>query len=302
MNDIKKIRLASNLKQEIRHFFNSMGYLEVDTPVRIPCPALEDYIDAIPASKTYGESHYLRTSPELHLKRFLAESSGELQRVFQLGVCFRQGEIGTQHQEEFTMLEWYRLHANYRDILDETIKLFRHLQDQLNVDKINFRGQTFDFHQPWEILTVTEAFERYATVSLVETIRQAVFEEVLTEQVEPNLGKGVPTVLIDYPSEFAALARVSPTNPQVCERWELYVGGLELANCYSELVDPIEQKLRFEQTMALRKRNGAEVYPIDQAFLQSLENLPNCSGIALGVERLCMVFTNSNEITEVKFT
>jgi lysyl-tRNA synthetase class 2 len=231
----------------------------------------------------------------------LADFKDDLQAVFQMGPCFRQGEIGSQHQEEFTMLEWYRLHANYQTILSETIALFHHLQKTLDLKEIRFRGQTINFFQEWEIITVAEAFNQYANCSLEETLKQNTFEEQLTEQVEPNLGLNVPTVLIDYPVEFAALAKVSDQNPNVCERWELYVGGLELANCYSELVDPIEQRSRFEQTIKLRTKNGAELYPIDQLFLHALEHLPSCSGIALGIDRLAMVFTDAQNITEVKF-
>ncbi len=302
MNNITNIILSSKVKSQIRTFFSEHDFIEVETPIRLKAPALEDYIDAIPAGKTYGEPHYLRTSPELDLKRLLAEAKGEIENVFQMGPCFRQGEIGSQHQEEFTMLEWYRLHADYRGVLNDTIQLFRSIQTRLSLESVPFRNQKINFYDSWEILTVAEAFAQFSKVSLADALLDHSFEEILTEQVEPNLGLTVPTVLIDYPLELAALARKSPNNPEVCERWELYVCGLELANCYSELVDPVEQRLRFEATAKLRATNGMEVYPLDEPFLVSLEHLPECSGIAVGIDRLCMVFTNSNDILDVRFS
>ncbi len=302
MNIIDNIILVSKIKDQIRTFFSTNFFIEVSTPIRLKSPALEDYIDAIPAGKTYGQKHYLRTSPELDLKRLLSEANGKIGKVFQMGPCFRQGEIGIQHQEEFTMLEWYRLHADYRDVLDDTVALFRSIQRRLNLKTVPFRNQEIDFNDTWQVLTVAEAFAQFAETSLEQALSNHCFEEILTQQVEPNLGFTVPTVLIDYPVALAALARKSPSNPAVCERWELYVCGLELANCYSELTDPKEQRLRFEATAMLRAKNEMEVYPLDEPFLASLQHLPECSGIAVGIDRLCMVFTNSSDLLDVRFS
>lgn len=300
MTNYQNLLTRSRITKSIRDFFHGNGYMEIESPVRLFCPALEDYIDAVPSGKTYGEKMYLRTSPELHLKRFLAESNGTADKVFQIGSCFRLGEIGSQHQEEFTMLEWYRLNADYRDILNEMQRMIRRIVQDLDID-VTFRDERVDIIGNWEVLTVEDAFDRFADISAESAINQDCFEEVLTEQVEPNLGRTKPTFLIDYPASMAALAKLSESNPNVCERWELYIGGLELANCYSELTDAIEQRQRFEKTAELRRNANREVYPIDEAFMKALPKLPNCGGVALGLDRLCMVLTNSDTINEVSF-
>ena len=300
MTNYQNLLTRSRITKSIRDFFHSNDYMEIESPIRLSCPALEDYIDAVPSGKTYGERMYLRTSPELHLKRFLAESEGAADKVFQIGSCFRLGEIGTQHQEEFTMLEWYRLNADYRDILNEMQQMIRRIVRDLDID-VMFRSEQIHIQEDWEVLTVEEAFDKFADISAESAIAQDCFEEVLTEQVEPNLGKAKPTFLIDYPASMAALAKLSESNPNVCERWELYIGGLELANCYSELTDEVEQLRRFEKTAELRENDNREVYPIDEAFMKALPKLPNCGGVALGLDRLCMVLTNSETIEEVSF-
>jgi len=300
MTNYQNLLTRSRIVKSVRDFFHRNSYMEIESPIRLSCPALEDYIDAVPSGKTYGERMFLRTSPELHLKRFLAESDGAVDKVFQIGSCFRLGEIGSQHQEEFTMLEWYRLNADYRDILIEMQEMVRCVVEGLKID-VTFRGEQIDIAGEWELLTVAKAFDKFADMSAEKAIEKDCFEEVLTEQVEPNLGKTRPTFLIDYPASMAALARLSETNPNVCERWELYIGGLELANCYSELTDAVEQRQRFEKTAELRKNDNREVYPIDEAFMKALPKLPDCGGVALGLDRLCMVLTNSETIEDVSF-
>lgn len=296
----ERLLQRSRIVKAVRDFFHSEGYLEIESPVRLSCPALEDYIDAVPAGVTYGEKQFLRTSPELHLKRFLAETPESVDKIFQIGSCFRLGEIGCQHQEEFTMLEWYRLRADYHDILREMQALVQQVVKRLDID-VAFRGRKVSVLEEWEVLTVTDAFKEYARLSAEQAVKDGVFEKLLCEQVEPNLGLDRPLFLIDYPASMAALARLSATNPEVCERWELYIGGLELANCYSELTDAEEQRQRFLQTAELRRRDNREVYPIDESFMQSLPRLTDCGGVALGLDRLCMVLTDAETIDEVSF-
>jgi len=296
----ERLLQRSRIVKAVRDFFHSEGYLEIESPVRLSCPALEDYIDAVPAGVTYGEKQFLRTSPELHLKRFLAETPESVDKIFQIGSCFRLGEIGCQHQEEFTMLEWYRLRADYHDILREMQALVQQVVKRLDID-VAFRGRKVSVLEEWEVLTVTDAFKKYARLSAEQAVKDGVFEELLCEQVEPNLGLDRPLFLIDYPASMAALARLSATNPEVCERWELYIGGLELANCYSELTDAEEQRQRFLQTAELRRRDNREVYPIDESFMQALPRLTDCGGVALGLDRLCMVLTDAETIDEVSF-
>ncbi len=291
----------SRVIQAIREFFFEANYLEIQSPIRLKAPALEDYIDAVDAGVTYGEKMFLRTSPELHLKRFIADNhqcGGN--KVFQVGSCFRKGEIGSQHQEEFTMLEWYRTEAGYRNILDDTKKLLVNIVKKLNLKVVTFRDHKIDISADWEVITVADAFLKWAPMTVTEAIEQDVFEEIIGKFVEPNLGNVVPTVLIDYPISQAALSKQSVNNPLVAERWELYIAGLELANCYTELTDYDEQLKRFQETAKLRANDNREVYPIDQAFLDCLHRLPECGGIALGVERLCMVLANCNDIIKFK--
>ena len=298
-NLLDNLVTRAQLIQAIRYFFHDRDFLEIDTPVRIPCPALEDYIDAIPAGKTHGEKMFLRTSPELHLKRLMADLGYE--KLFQIGPRFRTGEIGSRHLEEFTMLEWYRAGADYMGILDDTIAMIRTVAHKLNKTTVTFRGHSIDFLNDWETLTVEDAFLKYANCSVHQAIADDLFEEILCEKIEPNLGLSRPTVLIDYPASMAALARLNPQDLSVAERWELYMGGLEIANCYSELTNVSEQQARFEATAKLRANDNREVYPIDQAFMKALPNLPETGGIALGIDRLCMILTNSEEISQVTF-
>lgn len=283
----KNLEVRSHLLQVTRTFFYEHGFTEVETPVAVANPALEDYIDAIPAGK-----NWLRTSPELHMKRMLVAG---YEKIFQIGCCFREGEYGSRHRPEFTMLEWYESGSDYLGILKHTKSLVRKISCELDLRKSYFTAE-------WERLTVKDAFEKYASKSVEELIQSGNFEEVLCLEVEPHLGKEKPTVLIDYPASMAALSRKKESDPSVAERWELYVDGLELANAYSELTDADEQYNRFKETAELRKREGREVYGIDEDFMESLrEGMPESGGIALGIDRLCMAMLQTNEISDVVF-
>ncbi len=287
LNQKKKFfEVRSRLLKSIRTFFYECDFIEVDTPVRIPAPALEDYIDAVSA-----EGQYLRTSPELHMKRLLAAGCD---KIFQIGPCFRKGEFGERHRTEFTMLEWYEAGIDYMSILEFTESMIK----QASKDQ-GIRVAYFD--QNWEQMTVAEAFEQYANKNVNEVIEIGDFEEVLCFEVEPHLGNEKPLFLIDYPASMAALSRKKKSNPELAERWELYIDGIEIANAYSELTDAVEQRKRFEETAALRKKEGREVYPIDEDFLQSMDEMPECAGIAVGIDRLCMAFCEVIDIENVVF-
>ncbi len=281
----------SRLLFAIRDFFRAEGFCEVETPVRIPAPALEMYIDAIPAG-----DQYLRTSPELHMKRLLVEG---LSPVFQIGPCFRAGECGHRHRPEFTMLEWYRTGATYMDILADTEALVRHVARELQEQEPGFKPAT-DVDSPWLRLPVAEAYRRHAGWDPVAAFDAGRFDLDMVNLVEPALPRERAVVLVDYPAAVAALARRSAGDPRTAERWELYLGGLEIANAFGELTDPDEQRQRFEDCALERAAAGAEVYPLDRAFLAALEHgLPPCGGIALGVDRLLMALTGAASITEV---
>jgi len=284
--------MRSRLLAEVRAFFHARDFLEVDTPVRIRFPALEEHIDAEPCG-----TQFLRTSPELHMKRLLAEGHP---RLFQIGPCFRQGERGNRHLPEFTMLEWYRSHADYRDILADTRELLATLQQVLLAGSpVQRGGAAIDLCGAWQELTVADAYLRHAGWNPVEAFDADRFDLDLVERVEPALSTTRPVVLIDYPSPCAALARVSPLPPHAAERWELYIGGMELANAYSELNDAEIQRDRFAQCAERRHMAGKPVYALDEDFLKALPLMPPSGGIALGIDRLVMLFTGCETIDEV---
>jgi len=291
---INNIKIRSRALQAVRNFFISRGFIEVETPIRIPTPALETHIDA-PRSETA----WLRTSPELQMKRLLTEG---LDAIFQIGPCFRRAECGARHNPEFTMLEWYRLNTDYLDILQETRELLNFTFDEITgSSEFIYQGQKISISQPWEIISVNDAFLKHAGWSPVTDWDENRFEMDLINKVEPALPPDRPCVLIDYPASAAALACIKHDNPLLAERWELYIGGLELANTYTELCDPALQRARFEACAAERKTLGKEVYPLDEPFLQALEKgLPPCSGIALGIDRLIMLLCNAVAIQNIR--
>jgi lysyl-tRNA synthetase class 2 len=274
------LEIRSRVFHAVRSFFQAANYLEVDTPVRIPCPALELHIDAEPSG-----DHFLRTSPELHMKRLLAAG---YERIYQIGPCYRVGECGPRHEPEFTMLEWYRAGTDYRGILEETHALLKFVSRQLGQDPAQF-----DAH---EIISVDEAFQCYAGWSPVAAFDADRFDLDLVDKVEPQLPRDVPVVLMDYPAELGALAKL---RGPVAERWELYLNGVEIANAYSELSDAAEQRTRFEHCAAERKALGKAAYPIDEAFMEALPHMPEAGGIAVGMDRLTMHFAQKNRLDEI---
>ena len=299
MNDALVLR--SRLLHATRCFFHDRGFLEVETPVRLKTPALETHIDAEPSG-----DRWLRTSPELHMKRLLAAGHGKL---FQLGPCFRRGERGDRHHPEYTMLEWYRADADYADMLADTQALIAELasfvaavDDRGNRDRrsrLQYRGRIIDLLPPWARITVRDAFIRWAGWDPVAAWDEERFNLDLVEKVEPALPRDVPVVLTDYPAPAAALARRKPGQPEVAERWELYIGGLELANAYSELTDAVEQRARFEEAARQRRALGKAVYPLDEEFLAALPRMPPSGGIALGFDRLVMLFADAPTLDSV---
>jgi lysyl-tRNA synthetase class 2 len=277
----------------IRDWFARAGFVEVETPVRLRTPALELHIDAEPSG-----DHFLRTSPELHMKRLLAAG---YERIYQLGPCFRNGERGDRHNPEYSMLEWYRAGSDYRALLDDTREMVRHAASCVRGDQVLiYDGHRVDLSSDWQEITVAEAFQRWAGWDPTACYDAERFEDDLVRCVEPNLPLDRPVFLIDYPAPAAALARLKPGNPAVAERWELYMGGLEIANAYSELVDAGEQRRRFEQCAAERRALGKPVYPIDEDFLAALEGgMPPSAGIALGIDRLVMLFTGITSLDDL---
>ncbi len=278
----------ARILQAIRAFFVDREHLEVETPHRIPANAPEFHIDAAPAG-----GWFLHTSPELCMKRMLAAG---YPRLFQICRCWRQGERGSRHLPEFTMLEWYRAGADYHALMRDCEEL---LQALVPRDRLSWQGQIVDLAPPWERLTVRQAFARYASMSLDDALAAGRFDEAIALEIEPNLGREKPTFLLEYPAAMGALARKKPGNPAVAERFELYIAGLELANAFSELTDPTEQRERFTEDEAERRAAGKLPYPLPEKFLSELAAMPPSAGIALGVDRLVQLLCDAASIDEV---
>ncbi len=286
------LQMRAVLIQALRTFFIDRGYLEVDTPIRIPALAPEAYIEPLTS-----EGWFLQTSPELCMKRLLAAG---IHRIFQLCKCFRKGERGDRHLPEFTMLEWYAAKSDYRDLMTDCEALLRHLATAMGkAGVLEWQGRRIDLGSEWERITVAEAFQRYAPCTVEEALVQDRFDELLVEYVEPHLGMATPTFLCDYPAALGALARLSPTDSAVAERFELYVAGLELANGFSELVDPMEQRARFLAEQEVIRLRGRAPGPLPEPFLVELVEMPSAAGIALGVDRLVMLFAGADNIDQV---
>lgn len=287
------LELRARLHVAIRRFFCDRGFLEVDTPVLLPANAPEAHVDALPAGPGW-----LRTSPELAMKRLLAAGHD---RIFQLGPVFRAGENGRWHHPEFTLLEWYRAGADYLDVLADAKALLAFVAQELrgSVD-FTWQGKPISCAQEtWEKLSVSQAFIAHAGWDPALAFDADRFDLDLVARVEPALPADRPVLLIDYPAPVAALARRKPGDPLRAERWELYLGGVELANAYSELNDPAEQRVRFEAANDRRRARGVPPYPLDEAFLAALAQMPPAGGIALGVDRLLMVLADAASLDAV---
>jgi elongation factor P--(R)-beta-lysine ligase len=293
-----RLALRARLCSEVRHYFASQGFVEVDTPLRSAECGTETHVEPIRS----GES-YLITSPELHMKRLLV---GGIPRLFQLVHCFRAGERGRLHSPEFLMLEWYRAFEDYTAVLEDTERLVHALQ--LSVTGGPWltlpSGKRVDLSLPFVRLGVREAFARFAgvadAVELAATDEDRYFQ-LLVDQVEPAIAElGRPVFLCDYPASQAALARLCPSDPSVAERFELYVGDVELCNGYGELTDPLEQRARCESDRRRRLSLGRAVPAVPERFVGALsQGMPPASGNALGLDRLLMLLTGQASIDDV---
>ena len=293
--------LAANLPRRaamvraLRAALDEGGFVEVETPVRIPAPANEPHIRP-PAS---GRA-FLRASPELQMKRLLAAGLG---RLYQIGPCFREGERGDRHAPEFTMLEWYRAPGGWEDVLRDAERLVLSAAAALHgagAARVPFRGGSLDLAAPWERVPVREAYRRWAGWDPVEDWDAERFDLNMALKVEPALPRDRAVVLFGYPAQAASLARLSPEDPRVAERWELYLGGMEIANAFGELADPAEQRRRFEAARDEKIACGETPMPLDEDFLADLARMPPAGGAALGVDRLAMVLLDAPDIDSVR--
>ena len=289
------LAVRAKIASSLRRAFEAAAFIETETPVGIYAPAAEEYIEAPKAA-----SFFLRTSPELQMKRLLAAG---MERIYQLGPCFRAGENGRRHRPEFTMLEYYMTGADYLELLDFTRGFLASIcSDLYGSHRFRFGENTIDIDK-LEIIPVREAFRRFANEDADRCAEEdARFEFVLVDRIEPALPKDRPCVLMDYPVRFGAFARPKASDPTLAERWEIYMGGLELANAYGELIDPQIQRARFRQFAETRKKMNLAEYPEPTAFLEAIDaGIPPCAGAALGFDRLVMLLADKQDISEVAF-
>jgi lysyl-tRNA synthetase class 2 len=312
------------IQSAMRGFFAARDFLEVDTATLQISPGNEAHLHAFATTGITTSGHpsplYLHTSPEFACKKLLA--AGE-KRISCFAHVYRNRERGPLHHPEFTMLEWYRAGETYETLMQDSAELLALATDTMKTKTFTYRGRGVDpFLEP-ERLSVAEAFQRYANIDLLATIdsdggtdrdhlatklkdagiRVAeddswadMFSRVIVERVEPELGFGRATILDEYPTSEAALARRSPKDSRVAERFELYACGVELANAFGELTDAAEQRRRFEAEMLEKQRVYGETYPLDEDFLAALTIMPPASGIALGFDRLVMLATGAPRI------
>jgi elongation factor P--(R)-beta-lysine ligase len=324
-----RLEARERILAAVRSFFAARGYVEVDTPALQLSPGLEPHLRAFstelhdPRDGRKAE-RYLHTSPEFAMKKLLVAG---MPRIWQLAHVFRDAERSATHHPEFSLLEWYRVGASYRDLMAECTALVAACQEAAGAAALAWRGRSADPRNPWQRISVAAAFREICGIDLLATALdpaapdvellaaaarqigmaahpgddwEALYFRIFLERIEPSLGIGAPTILYDYPLSMAALSRRKAEDPRVAERFEVYVCGLELANAFGELTDPIEQRRRFVADQAKKRALYGETYPIDEDFLAALEHgLPECAGIALGFDRLVMLATGAEDIEKV---
>ncbi len=284
--------LRARVIEAVRSFFRTRGFLEVETPVITPSPAPEPHIDAV-----FADGAYLQTSPELYMKRLLAAG---YPRIFQICKTFRAKERGRRHLPEFTMLEFYEAGADYNDMMDCTEELIWFVCRQvLQCPRIFYQGTGIDPRPPWPRITVAEAFEQHTGKQVSEALEDETFDELMGIDIENRLERSRPVFIRDYPAEKGALARRKHDSPDLAERFEAYICGLEICNGFTELTDADEQRRRFEAELERRRSNGLAVYQMPEVFLNALSRMPEAAGNALGIDRLVMLLADAESIDDV---
>ena len=314
--------MRARVLRELRRYFEAQDFVEVETPARVLAPGQELHLDAIPA----GEGRHLITSPEYHMKRLVAGGMG---RIVQFCRCFRAEEDGPFHQPEFTMIEWYRAGGTLDDLMRDCESMVEVAARAAGtwpsvaipaLRRSAVSAPMLDLQSPFERVSVRALFEKHAGLKLrgdesapemralarragcsvsADAAWDDVFYQIFLDRIEPNLGTTRPTLVFDWPQPLGALARSKPGDPLTVERFELYAGGIELANAFGELTDAVEQRRRFVEESETRRARGKTVYPIDEKLLAALPNMPPTSGSALGFDRLLMLVLGAPEIRDV---
>jgi len=319
-----KLFARSAIMREIARFFDENGFCAVQTPLLQVCPVIDTHIrafgtDRLGVDGKFAERLYLHTSPEFAMKKLMVAG---MDKIYQICPVFRNAEGSKRHRCEFTLLEWYRMHADYTDMMHDCEALLRYCARALKVEKMRFQAHECDPFQEFERLSVCDAFMQYARIDLITVLDDTVklreqvstlglhtadddawddlFFRVMDDKIEPNLGMGRPTFLCDYPISMASLSKPKANDPRFAERFELYVCGIELANAFSELTDGAEQERRYHVEMNEKERLYGERYPLDEDFIAALKHgMPESGGIALGVDRLIMLMLGADDIKDV---
>lgn len=304
---LKKYMVREKVVDTIRSFFKKQGFHEVFTPVLVSVPSIEPNLEVfkteLRTSKGIQKDAYLIMSPEYSIKKLLAAGIGS---CFEITRCFRnEEEVSELHNPEFTMLEWYRVGANYFDVMEDFENLFIEIINKVNpkvdLKKWEYQGKTYDLTPPWPRVKIPDAFKKYTKIDVLKLLDED-FYKIYFNKVEPELKKmKKPYFIYDYPISQASLSKPSK-DPHFAERFEVFLAGLELGNCFSELTDAGEQRKRFKMEKKEREQIGKSKYPIDEDLIKALESgLPKVSGIAVGVDRLIMLAANVPSISETLF-
>jgi elongation factor P--(R)-beta-lysine ligase len=302
------LEARARILRAVRAWFEGEGFLEVETPARVRAPGQEIHLDAFGS----GDARWLVTSPEYHMKRLVGAG---YERIVQLGKAWRAEEVGPHHQPEFLIAEWYRARAPLSAIADDCEALVR-----VAAQAGGRAPAALDLAGAFDRTTVRDVLARHAGLELAgdesaealaakaracgarlggATSWDDVFFQVWLDKVEPHLGRGRPTFVFDWPAPLGALARRKPDDARFVERFELYACGLELANAFGELTDPVEQRARFVAESEARARLGKTVYALDERLLEALPNMPPTAGVALGLDRLVMLALGAADIRDV---
>ena len=316
----------SNIVEHVRQFFLTRGFFQAETPIMVATPGMEPYLDPFATTLRSHDDDggkefkaYLITSPEYALKKLLA---GGMENVFEITKTFRNHEPWDgSHNPEFTMIEWYRAHENYTALMRDVEDLVCDVAERAKHTKtLMYEGKNIDLSTPWDRMTVAEAFARYAQIDLARGIDDPewfraivdqkgcgitpadtfddVFFKIFLRDIEPKLGFDKPVFLYEYPRSMAALAKLKSNDNRFAERVEVYCGGLELANGYTELTDATEQRRRLEQEREFRQTLGKTAFDIDEQFIKAVGLMPECTGIAFGIDRLVMLLLGVTSIRD----
>jgi len=326
---IRPFKIRETVLDTIRSFFKKEGFLEVETPLLCENPGTEPYLEVfkttLKAQNFSDRPGFLVTSPELFMKKLLAAGVGS---CFQICKSFRNEEgVSAFHNHEFTILEWYHVDADYTDVMTDCENLLLRILRTVSGDEtaiiLTYQGKEYDLSPGWERISVAEAFKKYANVDIDELLTEEsllkigqekgysvtettdweeIYNQIFLNEIEPNLGKAKPTIIYEYPASQAALSKRKESDPRFAERFEFYIGGLELGNAFSELTDSDEQRARMQEDLEMRKKMGKYSYTLDEDFFTALKmGLPRTGGIAVGVDRLVMLFADVASVRETLF-